>query len=261
MSPTQEESPRQEEAPIDWVTRLDRAGSMIHARMENLHLHCSSEDELEVARAAKAMLHVIVSQATAVRRLIGTENSAAAGPNLRTMFECAIELRYLLLHGDRAINARKMKLLAILEYRGFLDGLADDDEDIRKARAELDSQLDAIRQRDPTSVAEVESRRFGHHYSRQSHTNLVREVGDQLEDDGWLPRVYRVLSWDTHGTLAGLLNVREFEQEGEIIHRHAYPLTPEESTANAAENASRILMHSWEVFCTGFGLSLLPDRD
>jgi hypothetical protein len=238
-----------------WAARLDRLGSHIKTRLEQTRFTINSADELDVSRTSKSLLQLIVSQAAAVRHLIRTENSGAAGPNVRTLLEVTLELQYLLEHGDRAANARRMMIFALREWGALLKELGDDPE-IATEIQDVDHRLAVYAERDPSGIESIAKLRWGHHWSGQSRTQMMKRVDDAVpENPGAFLRLYRALSWETHGTTACVVNVREVIVDGELVQRHAYPISPEGASANYAEYATRILTHAWETFCRAFDLS------
>lgn len=240
----------------EWILRLDKIGAAIHSTMQTLRVPVHNDDDKDLSRTTKSLLLFLVTQAAAIREIIRTENASAAYPNLRSLFEATVELEYLLRHGNKFINARKMMIYALREWRSLLAEIASDEQEAAEL-VRVNVQLDEYRQRDPVAMKAIDDLRWGHHWSGQSRTNLIKTVDSRIgPDPGWMAQFYRTLSWEAHATTACLLNVREIEVDGELVHRHAHSMTPAENRANVAEYTARILIYAWNLFCDAFGLDL-----
>jgi hypothetical protein len=229
--------------------KLQRLVAAIHARMAELRFeHASDSDATFIGRA---WLRSILAQAAAVSHLSNSPFGEAAIANIRTMFETWANLRYLLLHGDRTRNARKAYVNSLVEFAAFLTTIEED-------RAPVIARLDELRKEYPDLVTEVEAqrKRGQYHWSGMNRTRVIEDVGTKLpESDFTMRHIYKVLSWDAHGEMSAIRDVRMVDTERGQEQHFAYFLFPEQAANENAEMAGRILAASWGVFATSFGLS------
>lgn len=238
------------------LRELSHVLGFLENRLPGLQLPGADND---VAIASMALLRAAMVQGAAVLTLGRTEVAESAEVNLRSLFEAWVNLRFLLLHGDRTRNARKYIASAYLELRDYVAALGDSEEDVAK----LDALLEKLKQADPAAVQEVVTQREDRkwHWSGLNLTKVIDTVGAALPPkDVNLRQVYKLMSWGGHHDIAVIRDVqRTALEDGEhVTFKHWQP--QEETAEFCAYGALGFLADCWTVFAGAFGLPLIDGK-
>lgn len=157
--------------------------------------------------AGLALTRQVALHAQAVLTLVSAGEASAASANLRSQFEAWLDLRYMLLHGDPHRNAQKCFVFAHLELLAFLNEI---NEPVERRKA-VERDIEALRERIPDVVAEVEAaRRSGSLYwTGKSRRKLLSEIGKKWAGgEARLAAAYKLQSWDSHHVMTLIKDVR-----------------------------------------------------
>jgi hypothetical protein len=148
----------------------------------------------------------------AIRTLLAEDCSGGVGPLERALWEMWINWKFLLNHSsDRDRSAAKVLLLARIEGIEFSKKHAGD---VRKTTLDsLQTELDGLVRLYPEAYDEVMAQRNGRPrrwtWSGISYTQMEQDVTIE-------PVLYKLLSWDTHGTVGTYRDVR-VKREGQEV--------------------------------------------
>jgi hypothetical protein len=181
----------------------------ISIRLENVgtieHL---SADNFEVFLVTTCWLELGIRYSKAIQALIANDLRGSVGPIERAIWELWIEWRFLKAAPARNTAARKVILTAKIEALEFgskhsefraivLEQLRADVAALAAAFPEAHTELSEQRKR----------KRF--HWSGKSYSTMEREL---VPDSA----MYKVLSWDAHGTLSPIRDLR-LKRDGSML--------------------------------------------
>jgi hypothetical protein len=167
-------------------------------------------DLIEVFVVTSAWLNAALTQAKAILLLITKGLPEAVGPAQRALYELWIDWRFLLRHGDRAFNAAKVRMNAMLEALDSFEKRPDTLEPSELAESKL--RLQEFEARYPHASVEVRAqrRKRRYHWSGMSRSEMERTLGDSAF-------VYQYLSWEAHGVMGTIRDVA-FEANERVAH-------------------------------------------
>ncbi|HEV2378687.1 MAG TPA: DUF5677 domain-containing protein [Terriglobia bacterium] len=184
-------------------SEVERLGWLVH-QVEHLvkdrTLEPPSSELLLLFVVTSVWLNSALTQTKAILLLVTEGMTEAVGPLQRALWELWIEWRYLLGQSDRAVMAAKVMLNAMIETIGVLEkepGVFGPDY-----IAKLQDNIRQFESSYPVAAAEIRSQRKARrfHWSGVSRAGMERALAPGQE-------VYRILSWDAHGTVAPLRDV------------------------------------------------------
>jgi hypothetical protein len=210
--------------------------------------------------AGCALARQVTLHADAVLTLVRAENAAAASASLRAEFEAWLDLRYLLLHGDRKWNAVKCYTFANLELLAYLEECNEPSE----RRAPVESQIAALRTHHREVVEEVERERTrrSRYWTGMSRTKQLSEVAKVRRTRGqeFLDTAYKLQSWDAHHIMTLIKDVRsvtKVSETGEVRLEVGFGFGPPSTLGDENQllaHAYEMLADAWQLMREFFGI-------
>jgi hypothetical protein len=189
---------------LDWLIR----------KIEELVRDCGepqvAPDLMEVFVVTSTWLNAALTQAKAILLLIAQGLPQAIGPAQRALWELWIEWRFLLRHGDRALNAAKVRMNAMLEALDPFEKQPDTLDPSELAEAKLRLQEFEARYPDVSREVRAQRGKRKYHWSGMSRSEMERTLGGSVF-------AYRFLSWDAHGLMGTIRDV-SFEVKDGVAH-------------------------------------------
>lgn len=184
--------------------------SEVEARTSNLALAKPKSEDLELFQVTASWLTRCFALVKGLSILVQQELYAPACALQRTVWELWIDWRYLLGVGDRRLNAAKVVLSAQIETLQFADRHQGgfDSEHLAKLRQDL-SDFESRNPRASVAVREQRGKRH-FHWSGLTYSKMEAKLGG---DGG----VYGPLSWEVHGTVTAMRDVRLEVRDGSAL--------------------------------------------
>ncbi|MDE3180553.1 MAG: hypothetical protein KGM47_12940 [Acidobacteriota bacterium] len=163
-----------------------------------LELHA---EEVDVFHVAAAWLARCETLAKGCLLLVREELYAPAGVLYRALWELWIEWRFMLRIGDRRVNAAKVLLSAQIEALEVVEGHRDrlGADNLDKLRQDV-ADFEAVHREASRAVREQRERRH-FSWSGLSYSAMEKALGQG-------PGVYGLTSWEAHGTVTTIRDVR-----------------------------------------------------
>ena len=202
-----------------------------------------SVDEAALLEITLGLLRAQIAHASAVQRLLATEDREAAYPIVRTMLEIWSEISYLNIIPPASTRVWGHRLWALLVLH---DGNSDLIGPSIVAFEKSHPDVFALAQ------AQFKRRRTGH-FSGLGRATLIN-----IYCGAAFGRVYQYLSYSCHPIVQGVTHL-EFANtvsSGDFTLRHFRPVA--EMEAELAVHAVMALMSSWDAFYASFGSSGTP---
>ena len=173
----------------------------VEARASNAIIDGPEPEDLEVFQVTASWLTRCFALAKGLAVLVQEELYAPACVLHRTVWELWIDWRHLLRTEDRRLNAAKVLFNAQLETLRLIDARPArfEDEPVGALRRDL---ADFEAQHPEASAAVREQRHKGHfHWSGLTYSKIERGFGGDVG-------IYGPLSWEAHGTVTTLRDVK-----------------------------------------------------
>ena len=236
------------------AARLDTALAYLQRRLKT-RLDFPDE-EVEAVAATMALLRTMVAQAEAIRLLAKSEFAEAGSSNLRTIFEAWCDLRAILGDGDRNANGRRFRVFALLEFRDYIKSQVSESDDQASELADIENELEPYQRSHKDLVAQIEKEREkgAKLWSGKTRTAMLRALDaaptasgkTRPEDVPTLVQIFKVLSWESHNILIGVLDVKiDTDEKGETRILFGHRQTQREAGAFNCAMAERMLGDSW----------------
>jgi len=211
-------------------------------------------DLIEVFVVTSAWLNAALTQAKAILLLITKGLPEAVGPAQRALYELWIDWRFLLRHGDRAFNAAKVRMNAMLEALDSFEKRPDTLEPSELAESKL--RLQEFEARYPHASVEVRAQRGKrkYHWSGMSRSEMERTLGGSVF-------VYQFLSWHAHGVM-GTIRDLSFEVNDGVAHFRFGRQESESGVNRCAWMNGGVLYYIYNDFAHLWGLPpvVLPSK-
>jgi hypothetical protein len=172
--------------------RLDRLIQQIEMSVNGGVEPQVAPDLLMVFTVTGTWLNLALTRAKAILLLATQGLAEAVGPLVRALWELWTEWQYLLNHGDRALNAAKVTLSAMLEGLDVFEAHLGTRQPTTLAR--LKQAVQEFEAGYPRASDEVRAQRGKrkYHWSGLSRSEMERSVSGTAV-------VYKLLSWEAHG--------------------------------------------------------------
>lgn len=160
----------------------------------------ASHADFEAQLLMTCWLQISIEYGKVIRTLILNDLEASVGPTERALWELWIEWRYLKTTADPRTAAAKVILTAKVEALELGEKHPEFRfEVVERLRGDIADLAATYPQAYDEVCAQRKGRRF--HWSGESYSNMERTL---VADSA----MYKLLSWDAHGTLAMIRNVR-----------------------------------------------------
>lgn len=194
-----------------------------------------------------------LAQTKAILLLITEGLTEAVGPLQRALWELWIEWRYLLRQSDRAVIAAKVMLNAMIETIGVLEGepgvFGPD------YIAKLHHNIRQFESSYPVAAQEIKSQRKARrfHWSGMGFAEMERTLAPGQ-------KVYKLLSWDAHRTVASLRDVA-ISFGGDKVSFQFGQKVRDRDIERHAWHSGGVLFYTYNDFAGLWGLppALLPE--
>ncbi|MBA3655725.1 MAG: hypothetical protein H0W69_00055 [Gemmatimonadaceae bacterium] len=212
-----------------------------------------ADEDVEAVAATHSLLTVIIVQGEAILHLADAKRPEAASSNLRTLFEAWCDLM-VILNGDKNADGRRYRIFGLLELRDFMGGIKAD-----KSGA-IEEQLAAYQLSCPDVVVEIEKARAGKRkpnlWSGMGRAQMLRVLAQSFPPSPKNPdpkalflQLYKMLSWDTHSVVTGVLDVLISEDEaGETRLQFGTRQPRDETIEFNCSIAYRLLGSAWKKY-------------
>jgi hypothetical protein len=239
------------------IDRLDWLIQQIEEQVRGCDEPQVAPDLMEVFVVTSTWLNAALTQAKAILLLITQGLPQAIGPAQRALWELWIEWRFLLRHGDRARNAAKVRMNAMLEALDPFEKQLDTLDPSELAEAKL--RLQEFEARYPQVSVEVRAQRGKRqfHWSGMSRSKMEQILGGSVF-------AYQFLSWDAHAVMGTIRDVT-FEVKDGVAHFRFGRQETESSVNLCAWMNSGVLYYIYNDFAHLWGLPSIvlpsPKRD
>lgn len=228
------------------IHRLDWLIGEVEEHLTNRDVPPQAEQSPDVFMVTSLWLNSAVTQAKAILLLITQGLPEAVGPLQRALWERWTEWRYLLRHGDRALNAAKVNLNAMLEA---LDTVGAQPGKLEPSMlAQMERTVQEFEAQHPRASTEIRAQRKKHmfHWSGMSRSKMEQTLGGDAF-------VYQYLSWDAHGAMGSIRDISiELNEE---VAKFRFGRQEDESDLNRhAWMSGGVLFYIYNDFAELWGL-------
>ncbi|HMD86176.1 MAG TPA: DUF5677 domain-containing protein [Terriglobia bacterium] len=236
------------------IHRLDWLIQQIEEEVRGSNEPKVAPDLMEVFVVTSTWLNAALTQAKAILMLITRGLPQAIGPAQRALYELWIEWRFLLRHGDRAFNAAKVRMNAMLEALDPFEKQPDTLDPSELAEAKL--RLQELEAQYPRVSVEVRAQRGKRkfHWSGMSRSEMERTLGGSVF-------AYQFLSWDAHGVMGTIRDVSIEVKDG-VAHFQFGRQESESGVNRCAWMNGGVLYYMYNDFAHLWGLPpvVLPSK-
>ena len=251
-------------------SEIERAAARLDQPLDYLQRHVKDQlnfpdEDVEAVAATMALLRTMIAQAEAIRLLAKSEFAEAGASSLRTIFEAWCDLRAILTDGDRNENGRRFRIFALLEFRDYIRSQVSATDDHASELSDIAKELKPYEREYAALVAQIEQERKkgAKLWSAKTRTAMLKTMDaapppsgkTRLEDATTLVQIFKVLSWESHNILVGILDVKiGTDENGQTRLQFGHRQTQQEAGAFNCAMAERMLGDSWIQFQRAFKL-------